>query len=303
MGCGRFTMRSKIFAFLILNVCRVYGQELEPRSYAALPTNLNALAIVAGISNGNVLTEPSLPINNLDVTLYSGGLGYVRTFGLGGKLARISASLPFATINGSAQLNGRDTSASRFGFGDARIRFGINLIGSPAIDKKRFASYTQKTVVGISLVTSIPTGTYYPSKLINMGTNRWAFKPEIGISQRIKRLYIEAYIGAWFYTNNNNYLSGKVLSQNVLGSVQGHVCYYFKNKMWISGDANWFTGGEVKVNGKVSGADFDNWRTGGAWSIPIVGGQSIKFQFHNGVFTNRGYNYNTVSVAYQYIFF
>ncbi|NCD72099.1 transporter [Mucilaginibacter sp. R11] len=292
-----------ILFVLGLWINQVSGQELEPRSYAALPTNLNALAIVAGISNGNVLTEPSLPINNLDVTLYSGGLGYVRTFGIGDKLARISASLPFATISGSAQLNGRDTAASRFGWGDARIRFGINLIGSPALNKKQFASYTQKTVVGISLVTSMPTGTYYPSKLINMGTNRWGFKPEIGISQRVGRLYLEAYVGTWFYTHNTNYLDGKVLSQNPLGSFQAHVCYYFKNKMWISADGNWFSGGEVRVNGNVSGADFDNWRGGGAWSVPVAGGQSIKFQFHSGVFTNRGYNYNSYSLAYQYIFF
>jgi len=42
-------------------------------------------------------------------------------------------------------------------------------------------------VSGGSLVVSMPTGQYDGTKLINIGTNRWAFRPEIGLSQPLGR--------------------------------------------------------------------------------------------------------------------
>lgn len=289
-------------AILGMIITQVSGQELDPRAYAALPANLNAIAIQTGISKGNVLTEPSLPIKDLDITTYISGIGYVRTFGIAGKLARIQASVPFASLSGNAQINGHDTSAVRSGFGDTRIRFGINLIGSPALDKRKFTTYTQETVVGISFVASVPTGLYYADKLINIGSNRWGFKPEVGVSKRIKRIYLEAYAGMWFYTANNKYLGTHSLTQKPLGSIQGHACYYFKNKMWLSFDWNWFSGGQVFVNDMRNGNNFDNWRVGGTWSVSIARGQSLKLQFNQGALTNKGYNYTSVSLAYQYVF-
>jgi hypothetical protein len=290
-----------IILFIFTN--HLKGQDLEPRSYAALPSNLNAIAVQAGTLAGNVVSDAALPIQNLDVTTYTGSFGYVRTFGIAGKLARISVGIPFAAISGTAQLNGRDTATARWGFGDIRIRFGINLIGSPALDKKKFTHYTQDLVFGVSLVTSVPTGLYYPHKLINIGNNRWAFKPEAGISKRFSQFYLEAYAGIWFYTDNTDYLGGHTLSQKPMATFQTHVCYYFKNHMWVSADGNWFSGGRTAIDDVPAASDFNNWRIGGAWSVPIARGQSIRLQFNQGAFTNRGYDYTAFSLTYQYVFF
>jgi hypothetical protein len=279
------------------------GQELDPRSYAALPVNLNAIAGTFGASTGNILVGAALPIQNIDVTGYTGALGYVHTFGLLGKLARVSVGAPFAILTGTAQVNGRDTSGARSGFGDTRIRLSINLFGSPVLDKKQFGKYRQETVVGVSLIASVPTGAYYPSKLINIGSNRWGLKPEVGVSKRFTNLYLEVYAGTWFYTDNNDFVKGHVLSEDPVASLQGHAVYYFKNGMWLSADGNWFSGGQSYLNGVSFGADFDNYRAGGAWSVPVSKGQSVKLQFNAGAFTSRGYNYTTVSLAYEYVFF
>lgn len=90
--------------------------------------------------------------------------------------------------------------------------------------------------------------------MINIGTNRWGIKPEIGISRRFKHVYAEAYAGVWFYTDNNEYLGNKALKQNPMFSIQGHGSYYFKNQMWIGINANWFDGGETFINNKSSGS-------------------------------------------------
>ncbi|RYZ42631.1 MAG: hypothetical protein EOO71_07185, partial [Myxococcaceae bacterium] len=52
-------------------------------------------------------------------------------------------------------------------------------------------------IVGVSLLAVAPTGEYQPDKLINLGSNRWAFKPEIGLSYPIGRWQADAYAAVW----------------------------------------------------------------------------------------------------------
>jgi hypothetical protein len=267
-----------------------------------LPKDLNAVVFAWGLSKGNVLNDPSRPIKDLSITSNNFGLGYLHTFGVGSKLARVQVTIPFILLAGHAELNGRDTSASRGGFGDARIRLGINLTGTAAMGKREFAQYTQKTIIGVSIVTLVPTGLYLKDKLINIGSNRWGFKPEIGVSKKIKRVYVEAYGGVWFYTSNNHYLGDHKLDQKPVFSFQAHASYYFKNNMMLSFNTTWFNGGTTSVDETSAGDLLDNWRIGGTWAFPIAKGQSIKLQFHVGAYTSTGYDYNVIVLGYQYLF-
>ena len=278
------------------------SQELEPRAYAALPKDLNVIAVGYGLTRGNVLTDPSLPITDFKVSVQSLTGVYLRTFAVANKLARVQVNLPFFYVIGKMQINGHDTSGSRNGFADARIRLGINLTGTPALGRKEFTGYTQKTIVGVSLLAVLPTGLYHPDKRINTGSNRLAFKPEVGISKRIKRVYIEAYTGVWFFADNKKYLVSKTLHQDPVFSFQAHVSYYFKNLMWVSANTTWFNGGKTVIDDLPQGELLDNWRLGATWGIPVAKGQSLKLQFHVGAFTSTGYDYNAVVLVYQYIF-
>ncbi|MDQ6473084.1 transporter [Flavobacterium sp. LHD-80] len=288
----------------ILVIIPASSQNLEPRAYGNVPKNLNVIAIGYGFIDGNVLTDPSLPIANFIIRSHNIGLGYVHTFGLANKLARIQVTIPYVFVDGSIEdTYGGVKTGSRNGFGDAKIRFGFNLLGSPALETKDFKNFEQKTILGVSLVTSIPTGNYYGNKKMNIGANRWAFKPEIGISKRFRNLYAEFYTGVWFYTQNNDYFVKKELTQQPTFSFQAHASYYFKNKMWIGFNSNWFVGGRSIIDDISQDSQLDNWRVGGIFSTPITKNQSIKLQFHVGAFTNKGLSYDEVTLNYQYSFF
>lgn len=292
-----------IFFFTCISVISLNAQDLEPRRYAPIPVKANAIAALYGFSKGNIISDPSLPVSNFSITTHNFIAGYMRTFSLAGKLARTTVSIPLTHMIGDIRINGRDTSGTRSGFNDAQLRVGVNLTGSPALDRKHFNAYSQKTIFGVSLVVNVPTGTYYEEKLINTGTHRWGFKPEVGVSKRFKRFYGEAYGGVWFYTLNKEYLGSKTLKQDPIFSLQAHVCYYFKNRMWVSVNGTRFNGGKTYVNDASAGDLFDNWRVGGTWSVPAGKGHSFKLQFHVGAFATRGYDYNLVSLGYQYVFF
>lgn len=289
-------------AILILFSVISYSQDLEPRAYANVPKKLNVAALGYIFMDGNVVTEPSLPISDFKIQSHNVAASYVRTFGLANKLARIQVSVPFTFMDGSALVAGDLLTGSRTGFADTKVRFGVNLLGSPALDKSEFRSFQQKTILGVSLVTSIPTGRYYEDKRVNIGTNRWGVKPEIGISKRFAHVYAEAYGGVWFYTDNNDFL-GKKMEQKPTYSLQAHASYYFKNNMWLGFNTTWFFGGKTIIDGVPEASQIDNWRIGGTFSTPIAKGQSIRFQYHAGAFTNNGLDYYALSAVYQYSFF
>lgn len=133
-------------ALIFLFEISVYSQDLEPRVYANVPKKLNVAAIGYGYMDGNVLTDPSLPISDFTIQSHNLVATYVRTFGLANKLARVQVALPYTFMDGSANVNGENITGSRTGFADTKVRFGVNLLGSPALDKTEFRGYVQKTI-------------------------------------------------------------------------------------------------------------------------------------------------------------
>ena len=279
------------------------AQDLEPRAYANMPKDGNVIVASYGFMKGDIVSEPTLPIEDFIVSSNNFGVGYMHTFGLADKLARVQVAIPFVIMDGHATVNDEKITGNRTGFGDMRIRLGINLLGSPALDRKQFSQFQQKTIFGVSLVTSVPTGVYYPDKRVNIGTNRWGFKPEVGVSKSFKKIYAELYSGVWFYTKNDEFFGNKEMNQDPVLTFQGHACYYFKNQMWVGVNANWFSGGKTIVDDLPAGSVINSSRIGATWSVPLSRSQSVKLQLNTGVFKELGLNYDSVTFSYQYVFF
>jgi hypothetical protein len=146
----------------------------------------------------------------------------------------------------------------------------------------------------------IPTGQYDPVRLVNLSSNRWAFKPEVGISKPVGRWTLEAAGGAWFFTANNNFFGGSHRQQNPLLSLQGNVSYTIRPRMWVSVNGTYYTGGRTTVNGVINDDRQGNSRIGATFSLPLNRQQSIKIAWAKGVTTRIGGDLNTVGIAWQY---
>jgi len=281
----------------------VGAQESEPRSYADLPKGLNVIALAYSLSRGNVVTDPTVALQDFRVTTHMPALLYVRTFKLFNRLGRAQVTVPFAHLAGRATLQGVDTSGTRTGFADARVRLGWNFVGSPALAPKEFRDYEQGTIVGASLVISVPIGQYDNTRIVNLGANRWGFKPELGISRRFGPWYAESYAGVWLFTDNTDYLEGKTRSQDPIYAFQAHLAYAFPGGIWIALNGTYVRGGASSVD-EVDGKDFQtNWRLGATLSVPLAKQHSIKALFHSGVATRAGADFRIVTLAYQYSWF
>ena len=185
--------------------------------------------------------------------------------------------------------------------GDPRLRLAINLYGAPAMTPKEFASRSRKTILGASLVVSPPLGQYDPTKLVNIGANRWAFKPELGLSREFGRWTLEGDAGVWLFTDNTDFYGGQTRHQEPISSLQVHVIYTFKPRMWLAFDANFYNGGRTSING-VPKADLQqNSRAGFTFALPVNKQHSLKISFSRGAVTSIGADFNSIGVAWQYI--
>jgi len=201
-----------------------------------------------------------------------------------------------------------DTKAYRSGLFDTTFRFSMNLIGGPAMAVEDFRNWRQKTIVGLSIRVVTPTGQYDPTKLINYGANRWAFKPELGLSRRWNHWVLDSYAAVWFFTTNheffshNQYSSGtNVQSQAEIGAFEGHLSYDVRPRLWTSLDGNFWVGGRTTLNGVENPNSLQrNSRIGGTVSVPVSKHQSFKFSYNRGAYIRYGGNFNNVSVAWQY---
>lgn len=300
---GEFN-RCAIALRIALLVCilpaHLAAQDLEPRAYAVSPVGLNAVVAAYGHIAGDVLFDPSLPVEDVSATIHSIGLGYYRAIGLFGRSANIRVAMPYALGHMQGLLSGADTQIYRSGLGDVRVQLSANLIGAPKMDLRQFAEYRRGTTLWASLAMIAPTGQYDPAKLINIGTNRWAFKPEMALSHVIGNWTLEGYAGAWLFTKNPKFQVNQERQQAPLYSYQGHLSRNFKRALWWAGDVTYYHGGASRVAG-VQRQDFlRTVRIGLTVSVPVKKLQSLKFSYARSTYARVGGKFNTISVVYAY---
>jgi hypothetical protein len=278
--------------------CR--AQEMEPRSYSPNPTGIQFLALAYGRRTGGVVTDASLPVTDIDAGLNSASVGYGRTFSLFGRSVLATVGVPYVGGDVSGNVGEARREITRSGLADARLRGSMNLIGGPALSPQEFARRKPQTTLGMSLTVVPPVGQYDPDKLINLGANRWSFKPELGVSYPHNRWYFEGYLGVWLFTVNDDFFGGSRREQDPITSLQTHIVYTLRPRLWLAFDANFYRGGRTTVDGARKADLQSNSRVGLTASVPVGAKQSLKLTWTDGATTRIGSDFTTLDVAWQY---
>jgi hypothetical protein len=277
------------------------AQELEPRIWANLPSGINFVGIGVGRSDGNILLDPTLPVEDLQSDLWLGSATYLRSLSVAGKSARIEVLLPFADAEWQGIAFGERRQRNVSGPGDLRIRFAYNLIGAPSLASQEFAGFRQKTIVGVALQVIAPSGQYDSDKLLNLGSNRWVLRPQIGLSHAWGQWGMELTATGWFFEDNDNYFGGQTLEQDPLYALQAHLYYFFRPGLWLGINTGYADGGSTVVNGQPLSTLQTNTRSGLALSIPLGRQHGLMFSYSTGLTTRIGADFNTVLVGYRYM--
>jgi hypothetical protein len=294
------TTASLVLAGLLATGALASAQDMEPRAYSASPVGANFLVVVATRSTGAVLLDPAIPVTDINATVNGFALGLGHTFNLFGKLGLVSVALPYAVADVTGKVMENAAEVHRSGLADSRLKLSVNLYGNDAMSPREFAAAPTRTVVGASLAVTAPTSQYSSTKLINLGTNRWSVKPEVGVAVPSGHWDFDAYLGLVFYTDNTDFYPGVVdRSQDPLWSVQGHVSYTIRPRLWIAGDATWYHGGSAQNEGGNPSPALNNARGGVTVSVPVLKRYSLKVAYGSGVVARTGTDFRTFSVAWQ----
>lgn len=202
-------------------------------------------------------------------------------------------------MSGQATFRGQPREREVSGLGDPYVRLAVNLYGAPALSLEEFAAYRQDLIVGASVAVGVPLGQYESNKLVNIGTNRWSFKPEIGLSKAWGPITLELAAGATFFTANDDFLVDQTLERAPLYSLQAHLIYSFPFGIWAAANAVGYRGGRTTVDG-VRGEDLqENVRVGLTVSFPVTRHSSIKLYGSTGAYARTGTNFNTGGILWQ----
>jgi hypothetical protein len=276
----------------------VHAQALEPRSYTNTPVGINFLLLGYGHTEGDVGFDESTAITDTRVRVDAGVLGYGRSLDLWGLSGKLLAVLPVAEVSGHAKLKGQARDRDVFGLADPLVRLSVNFFGAPALSMEDFASYQPDLVLGVSLQVTAPLGQYDSSKLLNIGTNRWSIKPELGVSKSWGPLTLELIPGVTFFTTNNDFVGGKTLEQDPIYSLQAHLIYQFSPAFWAAFNSTYYVGGRTTVNGAES-QEPENVRLGMTAALSLSRHQSIKLYGSAGAYNRTDNNFWGLGVAWQ----
>src|SRR6476469_8261999 len=297
---GLCALRSLGTIALVLGVADARAQEAEPRSFSNTPVGLNFLIAGYVYAQGKLAFDPDLSVADANFHSNTGLLAYVRSFDFAGQSAKFDVIVPASSFAAWGLVDGQPRDREMTGLGDPRFRVSVNLIGAPAMSVKDFANYRQDLIVGVSLQVSAPLGLYDSSKLLNLGDNRWSFKPELGISKAVGPWTFELAPSVTFFSDNTDFFGGNNFAQAPFYAVQGHILYTFQSGAWFALDGVYFSGGRTSLNGVKSDNEQRNTRAGFTVALPIDRQNSLKLSASTGITTRTGSEVSALGVAWQY---
>ena len=287
-------------AWVLQSALPARAQDIEPRQYANAPVGMNFIGIGPAVTRLRLPTDPAVPLSDPKLNTYGGVLGYVRVLRIGGQSAKLSVVAPYMWLDGRALFNGEPVSRQVNGFTDAKVRLAANLFGAPALGLSEFMAYKQDLVVGTSLTVTCPTGQYDPSRLVNLGVNRFSFKGELGASKAVGRWIIELSATAEVFMDNRDFYGGKTREQAPVYAGKAHMIRNFRKGMWASVDVTYYTGGSTTIAGELRNDLQYNWRTGATFSTPVSKRHALRFNWSSGVYARTGNNFDQVALTWQF---
>jgi len=243
------------------------AMELEPQQWSHLPVGTNFAGVGYAYTKADISFDPVLLLEDVQMDLHTRAGKYIRTFGLFDKSVRVDLVQAYQDGKWTGLLDGVPASTSRSGWSDTFLRLAVNLYGAPPLSGREFAAYRSgvkdDTIIGVALAVRLPTGEYMDDKLINLGDNRYTFRPQVGMNHTRGKWTAEATGEVAFYTDNDEFYNGNTREQEPTYIIHGHLSYTFRPGLWVGAGVGYDYGGGSSING----VDKDDKKQDIAWAL------------------------------------
>ncbi|MCW8844280.1 MAG: transporter [Gammaproteobacteria bacterium] len=304
-------IRNPVIALLLIS-CVVltelaYGQDIEPRRWTPFPVGTNVLGAAYAKTTGDILFDPVLLVEDAKADVNTLVIAYARSFAFANRLSRLDVIVPWQNANWSGLLEGAPASVSRVGFADPSFRVSINLFGAPAPgsieSRANFANRDVSTLVGAAVAVTLPLGEYQDDKLLNLGSNRYIVRPQIGVVHKRGAWSYELTGSTFFFTGNPKFLVDSKREQDPLYAVQAHLIRQFRPGVWSSLSAAYGWGGENTID-DVPGRDESRVVLAAiSAGFPVTKDQGVSVSYIiNRTHENTGSDLNTITIGWSQLF-
>jgi hypothetical protein len=279
----------------------VQAQQLEPRAYSNAPIGVNFFSLGYAWSNGNILLDPALPIEDLDADIHVGMLQLSHAYSLFGHNAKLKFALPWTAGDWEGSIEEVPASQKEQGVGDAWVGLDWLFSGAPALTLAQFPQYQPGRVFGLGLRLSLPTGDYDSRELLNLGSNRWSLRTELAASETWDQWTLEGVAGARIFGDNDDFVGSRTLEQKPIWSLKGSAIYSLPRPgWWTSFSLAYGAGGRTRVDGISKNTEQRNWRFGASFSMPLADRHGISLRINTGINNGAGSDFDSVSLVYTY---
>ena len=288
-------------ALATLHAPEAGAQFSDPRNYDNTPTGLNQLELSYTYVHSNASIDTSVIVTGASLNLNQGTIDYTRYFGFLHRLMWLEAAIPVAGLGGSVSRTTIEGSTT--GTGDSSYQVAMLFKGGPALTVAEFQNYRPTTTLGGSLSVTAPTGSYHSNRILNLGSDRWSFKPELALTHPFgsdQNWELNAYANVYFYTDNTAYRGKELLRQEPLPGFEGHLSYSFSAKVWASVDARYSVRAATYLNGVDQRNSQQNFILGSEMGVTLSARNSLLLEFGKAVVHQNGPALVGFSVRYDY---
>ena len=280
---------------------RSWAQFTDAHSYDNTPVGTNQVELAYTYVHANASLDTSIVVAGAKLNVNQGIINYTRYFGFFHHLMWVEAGVPVAGLSGS--ISGTNIQGSTTGAGDSAYAFAMLLKGGLALTTEQFNHYHPTTTLGLSLTMTAPTGSYQPNRILNLGSDRWSFKPELAWSHpfgRDQKWEFDAYANVLLYTDNTAYRGKEILRQDPLPGIEGHLSYSLTGNIWASFDTRYSFRGTTTVGEVPQDNAQQNLVLGTEMNISLNPRNTLIFEFAKAVVHNNGPAVVGFSVRYDY---
>lgn len=219
------------------------------RSYLNAPQGNLFMYSFAG-SRSNTGGVDGLPIPLTETRLQTQSLIYSRILDIDGRCGGLGFALPVQDLV-SFNTDAGQVVARENGIGDPSVTFEVNLFGAPALQREEFAEWTPEDYAGMHFMVGLPLGDYDPTQAVNLGANRFTFRPlfNYSLTPDEGQSWLDLYASTFFYTANGEYLGDNTLQQKPLANLEAHYSRTVYDRLWAGMGIIGMFGGKTEING------------------------------------------------------
>lgn len=232
-----------------------------PRAYQLLPEGTNMLSAMYLSLQGNSTADPGKVYHGMDVDVNVAVLQFTKTIDVAGQQAGLFLVAPAGKIDAAFHFGLADRHAVSQGAGDAILGAVFGFYNSPSMPLAEYVTHRPGLAAGALVKLGLPTGTYDPDKLINLGSNRTWLQLGFPASYSLGASFVDPHLTTFeilpsvvvYGDNTDPFGPASVTGQAPLMMLEAHVTHNFNRAIWGSVDMLWEYGGETSTDGQWNG--------------------------------------------------